>query len=308
MAESRTCHCDHGWCCEEHADRPYPHDGCAGPRKQCPNPECLWWADDPPLALEHARQQFEEPEDTGVECPRCRRLHGALQSEDKRSYAMRCLRCGHQWRGEWPPPPSSFTEAENAERERCVDRLYAMHRADDRPTPWSGPEFLPLMYEWAEMVRPKRVATGHDDFSDYDVMWWSFFKGVAWGNPEERIAQLQVLDDPRAQTVIGHIRWVLDGPMPDEPMRSWYRSFWEPEIFQYIRYRLEAEAAGAPFRGAPPLEWQSSWPRPTSVLCPTCGGLFGMLGSAKFRTQRSWWCLRCKHQWNTQDEPEHAGS
>jgi hypothetical protein len=32
--------CKDGWICEEHPDNPWPHDDCAGPGMQCPNPEC----------------------------------------------------------------------------------------------------------------------------------------------------------------------------------------------------------------------------------------------------------------------------
>jgi hypothetical protein len=45
-----TCHCDRGWVCEDHPDRPKGHDGCDGAGSQCPNPQCPWWADNPPRA------------------------------------------------------------------------------------------------------------------------------------------------------------------------------------------------------------------------------------------------------------------
>jgi hypothetical protein len=32
--------CDAGWICEEHPDRPYPHDDCAGPAMLCRTPGC----------------------------------------------------------------------------------------------------------------------------------------------------------------------------------------------------------------------------------------------------------------------------
>jgi hypothetical protein len=38
-----ACNCDQGWICEEHPDRQWPHDECAGPGTQCHNPECSWW-------------------------------------------------------------------------------------------------------------------------------------------------------------------------------------------------------------------------------------------------------------------------
>jgi Phage integrase family len=43
--------CKDGWICEEHPDKPWPHDDCAGPGVQCPNPECPWWKGDPPANL-----------------------------------------------------------------------------------------------------------------------------------------------------------------------------------------------------------------------------------------------------------------
>jgi hypothetical protein len=158
-----------------------------------------------------------------------------MESEDQESIALRCLVCGHQWHYQKPKPPSSFTEAEQAERRRCLERLYDMRRNDDVcPVSLFRPEFLRAMYEWAEMPRPVRVS---DEIDEYDVMWWGFFTHVAWGNPEERIAQLETLEDPRAQTVIAHIRRVIDGPLPVEPQRYFYMSYWGPHIFGYIGAR-----------------------------------------------------------------------
>jgi hypothetical protein len=46
-----SCHCDHGWICEQHPLCEWPHsDDCDGLGMQCPNPECPWWAEDPPHA------------------------------------------------------------------------------------------------------------------------------------------------------------------------------------------------------------------------------------------------------------------
>ena len=32
--------CDNGWICEEHPERPWPHDDCGRPGVRCENPEC----------------------------------------------------------------------------------------------------------------------------------------------------------------------------------------------------------------------------------------------------------------------------
>jgi hypothetical protein len=34
------CYCAHGWICEAHQDKPWPHDRCPGPGVICRNPEC----------------------------------------------------------------------------------------------------------------------------------------------------------------------------------------------------------------------------------------------------------------------------
>jgi hypothetical protein len=34
------CYCADGWICEQHADRPWPHDDCAGPGMPCANVNC----------------------------------------------------------------------------------------------------------------------------------------------------------------------------------------------------------------------------------------------------------------------------
>jgi hypothetical protein len=39
--ELMLCHCADGWICEQHPDRPWPHDGCPGPGELCRNPECV---------------------------------------------------------------------------------------------------------------------------------------------------------------------------------------------------------------------------------------------------------------------------
>jgi hypothetical protein len=52
MNAPETCHCDQGWICEEHPDRPWPHDECSGPGTQCHNPECSWWQGENPKALD----------------------------------------------------------------------------------------------------------------------------------------------------------------------------------------------------------------------------------------------------------------
>ncbi len=49
--QPNVCHCHQGWICEEHPDRPWPHDDCAGPGIRCDNPDCPWWATSKPAAL-----------------------------------------------------------------------------------------------------------------------------------------------------------------------------------------------------------------------------------------------------------------
>jgi len=36
----KTCHCQDGWICDTHRDRPWPHDVCYGPGTLCVNPRC----------------------------------------------------------------------------------------------------------------------------------------------------------------------------------------------------------------------------------------------------------------------------
>jgi hypothetical protein len=36
------CWCDEGWVCEEHPERPWPHDACSGPGVPCDNPACQY--------------------------------------------------------------------------------------------------------------------------------------------------------------------------------------------------------------------------------------------------------------------------
>jgi hypothetical protein len=39
LAVSSSCeHCANGWTCEEHADRPWPHDDCSSPGQPCACP------------------------------------------------------------------------------------------------------------------------------------------------------------------------------------------------------------------------------------------------------------------------------
>ena len=46
------CHCDQGWICEEHPEKPWPHETCAGPGTRCSNPDCVWWKGAAPAALD----------------------------------------------------------------------------------------------------------------------------------------------------------------------------------------------------------------------------------------------------------------
>src|SRR5438445_13715732 len=45
------CHCEAGWICEAHPDRPWPHDDCAGPGVPCATAACPWWRGPAPAAL-----------------------------------------------------------------------------------------------------------------------------------------------------------------------------------------------------------------------------------------------------------------
>jgi hypothetical protein len=37
---SVTCWCRDGWLCSRHVDKPWPHDGCDGPRERCLRTDC----------------------------------------------------------------------------------------------------------------------------------------------------------------------------------------------------------------------------------------------------------------------------
>jgi len=41
--------CDHGWICEAHPDRPWPHDDCTGPGIPCDVPTCPYRIDVRPV-------------------------------------------------------------------------------------------------------------------------------------------------------------------------------------------------------------------------------------------------------------------
>jgi hypothetical protein len=45
------CHCEAGWICEAHPDRPWPHDDCAGPGAPCAMAGCPWWRGPAPAAV-----------------------------------------------------------------------------------------------------------------------------------------------------------------------------------------------------------------------------------------------------------------
>jgi hypothetical protein len=49
-----ACHCDRGFGCEEHPERPADHDGCRSEGMRCQNPDCPWWQDESPAALDPA--------------------------------------------------------------------------------------------------------------------------------------------------------------------------------------------------------------------------------------------------------------
>jgi hypothetical protein len=38
--EFLTCLCVEGWVCEQHPEKGWPHDDCAGPGMPCENPAC----------------------------------------------------------------------------------------------------------------------------------------------------------------------------------------------------------------------------------------------------------------------------
>jgi hypothetical protein len=48
MARTTAHACLAGWVCEEHPDRPWPHDGCAGPIMSCEFPGCSFVKDGKP--------------------------------------------------------------------------------------------------------------------------------------------------------------------------------------------------------------------------------------------------------------------
>jgi hypothetical protein len=72
--------CLDGWICEEHPDKPWPHDGCAGPGVPCDNPFC----------------DFSIIR-TGLVCPACRRSQGEIKTQTHRVIGFSCRECGYQW-------------------------------------------------------------------------------------------------------------------------------------------------------------------------------------------------------------------
>ena len=115
MSRTPIGHCDCGWTCEEHEGQPRGHDGCTGAGEQCPNPNCPWWKDDPPRALEqwrkldvvYASTSQEPTQKTGLVCPLCKQAYGAIEAQEAKHIAFKRQACGHRWRWDDPWPDRS---------------------------------------------------------------------------------------------------------------------------------------------------------------------------------------------------------
>ena len=75
--------CDHGWICEAHPDRPWPHDDCAGPGIPCDVPTCPYRIDVRPVRPR-----------TGLVCPQCRQPV-AMVERVTGGLVMECPHCGN---------------------------------------------------------------------------------------------------------------------------------------------------------------------------------------------------------------------
>ena len=105
--QSKSCgRCKDGWICEEHPIELWPHDDCAGPGMQCPNPECPWWKGDPPPARQldvvYASTSQEPTQKTGLLCPLCVKVYGAIEDQQPKRIVFKCQACGHRWH--WDDP------------------------------------------------------------------------------------------------------------------------------------------------------------------------------------------------------------
>jgi hypothetical protein len=78
--------CADGWICEEHPDRPWPHDDCAGPGKPCDGPSCQYRIDTRPVKTR-----------TGLVCPQCRQPVAIVENRTARSLVFECPACGNRW-------------------------------------------------------------------------------------------------------------------------------------------------------------------------------------------------------------------
>jgi len=91
MVNKFTCgKCDHGWICEEHPDRPWPHDDCAGPGMPCDVPMCLYRIDVRPV---HTR--------TGLVCPQCRQAVATVE-RTMSGLLLECPYFRNRWSAEAP--------------------------------------------------------------------------------------------------------------------------------------------------------------------------------------------------------------
>ena len=87
MTTALTCgKCDHGWICEAHPDRPWPHDDCAGPGMPCDVPTCPYRIDQRPV------KTF-----SGLVCPVCRQPVALIEHRTTRSRMFQCPACRSRW-------------------------------------------------------------------------------------------------------------------------------------------------------------------------------------------------------------------
>ena len=77
--------CDDGWICEEHPERPWPHDDCGGPGMPCDVPTCPYRVDLRPVSTWW-----------GLVCPSCR------QPVVKSEGTIECIECGNRWPADEP--------------------------------------------------------------------------------------------------------------------------------------------------------------------------------------------------------------
>ena len=81
--------CDEGWICEEHPDRPWPHDNCSGRGVPCDVPTCPYRIDVRP-----GKTYW------GLVCPSCREPVVTVERESSRLFE--CPACGSQLPAQGP--------------------------------------------------------------------------------------------------------------------------------------------------------------------------------------------------------------